>query len=144
MFNSKAVKHDEKAIKLLKYFGNFSLDPANEKLKRAVEDGEFEYFAWIIYRVMKKPADMYVMINRWNKYSDDNKHLLVKYVDNNMSKKCESYRDFKTGSSSGSQGSGAGALEKEKAISATGSDEPDAKRCKSALLAGKKDKEMEM
>lgn len=144
MLTNKAVQTDEKAIKLLKYFGSFSLDPTNEKLKQAVKHGEFEYFVWMIYRCMKRPADMYVMINRWNKYSDDNKHLLVKYVDSNMSKKYKSYHDFKTGSSSGSQGSGAPALEKEKLISATGSDEPKAKRCKSALLAGKKDKEMEM
>ena len=144
MFNTKAVKRDEKAIKLLEYFGNFSLDPTNEKLKRAVEHGEFEQFAWTIYRCMKQPTDMYVMVTRWNKYSDDNKHLLVKYVDNSLSKKYKNYRDFKTGSSSGSQGAGAVALAKTKADSATGSREPNAKRCKSALLAHKQDKEMEM
>lgn len=144
MFGNKAVKCDEKAIKLLEYFGNFSLEPANEKLKRAVECGEFEQFAWTVYRCMKRPADMYVMVTRWNKYSNDNKHLLVEYVDNSLSKKYKSYREFKTGSSSGSQGAGGSPLAKTKAISATGSGEPDATRCKTALLAGKENKEMEM
>lgn len=145
MFNSKAVRTEPGTVKLMTYFGRFSLNPANDQLKLAVGNGAFNYFVRRLHHITKEPADGYALLSRWNKYSDKNKHIVIQLLDESLSKKFKSYHDFKTGSSSGSnQGAGGSPLAIEKAISATGSRESDATRCKNALLADKKNKEMEM
>lgn len=138
ILGSKIVRTDKESIKLLSYFGGFSLNPMNNRLKRAVTNGTFNYFAHRLHHITKDPANEYVLLARWHKYSDKNKHLVVKLLDESLSKKFKSYREFKSG------GSGGRPLDDKKAESATGSEEPVAERCNSALLASQNDKEMEV
>lgn len=141
ILGSKTVRNDEKSIKLLSFFGGFSLNPTNRRLKRAVSDGTFKFFAYRLRHITKEPADEYVLLARWHKYSDNNKHLVVQLLDKSLSKKFKTYRDFKADSF---QGAGGSPLAVKKAESATGSEEPDAERCNSALLANQKKKGMEV
>ena len=141
MLGSKVVRNDKESIKLLSYFGGFSLNPANLRLKHTVTNGAFNYFAHRLHHITKEPANEYVLLARWHKYSDKNKHVVVQLLDESLSKKFKSYREFKADRFGGSGGV---KPHVKKADSASGSTEPVAERCKSALLASQNDKEMEV
>lgn len=141
LLGSKIVRNDKESIKLLSFFGGFSLNPMNHRLKHAVNDGIFKFFASRLHHITKEPADEYVLLARWHKYSDKDKHLVAKLLDESLSKKFKSYRDFKADSF---QGAGGSPLANKKADSASGSREPGKERSTSALLAPSKDKEMEV
>lgn len=141
ILSDKSVQNDKRAVKIMAYFGGFSLDPKNDRLRDAVASGAFKSLVNWIYNMMRKPADVYQSIYRWNKFSNDGKVRSIEILDDRLSKNYESYRDFNNGSN---QGAGGKPLANKKAESATGSNEPNTERCNSALLASDKDKEMEM
>lgn len=139
IFKSKIIRKDECSVKILQFFGGFSLNPANEKLERAVNNGTFEFFAWRFYRLMGRPANAYVMISNWGKCSDGKKHSIIHDLDNALANNYKTYRNFQTGSG-GVQGAGV----KTPAISAgssSSSDNSEMERCKTALLADSKSAE---
>lgn len=141
VLGSATVRNDAESIKLLSFFGGFSLNPTNQRLARAVSDGAFKFFAQRLHHITKEPANEYVLLARWHNYSDKNKHVVVQLLDKSLSKKFESYREFKADSF---RGPGGGKPHVKKADSASGSTEPVAERCKSALLANQKKKGMEV
>ena len=142
IFNSKIIRKDECSVKIMQFFGAFSLNPANEKLEHAVNNGTFEFFVWRFYRLLGRPSNAYVMISNWGKCSDGKKHSIIHDLDNALAKNYKTYRNFQTGStdSGGVQGAGV----KTPAISAgssSTSDDSEVGRCKTALLADKKSTE---
>lgn len=138
ILDDKSIRNDKRTIKIVAYFGNFSLNPKNARLRDAVANGAFKSLVRWVYTMLWKPADIYQSIQRWNKFSSSGKQHFVKYLDDRLSKNYKSYRDFKSG------GSGGGKPHAKKADSAPGSSEPVATRCKSALLANQKKKEKEV
>lgn len=134
ILRDKAIRTDKRTTKIMAYFGDFSLDPRNKQLRDAVTSGTFRSFVGWVYKMLWKPTDIYMAIQKWNKFSSDGKTRFVQILDDKLSKHYENYCDFKTG------GAGGRPLAEIKADSATGSDEPDGARCKSALLAPSKDK----
>lgn len=138
ILDDKSIRNDKRTIKIVAYFGNFSLNPKNARLRDAVANGAFKSLVRWVYTMLWKPADIYQSIQRWNKFSSSGKQHFVKYLDDRLSKNYKSYRDFKSG------GSGGGKPHAKKADSAPGSSEPVATRCKSALLASQEDEEKEV
>ena len=133
IFNSKIIRFDSDSIKILRFFGDFSLNPQNRKMEQAVKSGAFKYFAWRFYRILSRPANEYVMMSRWSKRSDDDKHAIVRQLGRDLSRNYKAYRELKIGSDD-VQGAGA----KTPAISAgssSSSESSDSGRCKTALLA---------
>lgn len=142
VFKSKIIRKDECSVKILQFFGGFSLNPANEKLEHAVIDGAFEFFAWRFHRLMNRPANAYVLISRWGKCSDADKHSIVQKLDNALSKNYKAYREFSTGSTSSDVAQGAGVkTPANSAVSSSSSDNSEMERCKTALLADTKSTE---
>ena len=141
IFKSKIIQDDKCSEKILRFFGGFSLNPANKKLERAVNDGTFEFFVWRFHRLMNRPANAYVMISGWGKCSDALKRSIVQKLDNALSKNYKTYRDFRTGST-GSDVQGAGVITPaNSAGSSSGSENSESGRCKTALLADSKSEE---
>lgn len=138
VLTDKSIRNDKRAVKIMAYFGDFSLNPNNNHLHDAVTDGAFKSLVTWVYNMLRKPSDVYQSIQRWNKFSTSGKQHFVKYLDDRLSKNYKSYRDFESG------GSGGVKPHVKKADSASGSTEPVAERCKSALLASQNDKEMEV
>ena len=142
IFKSKIIRKDECSVKILQFFGGFSLNPANEKLEHAVNDGTFEFFVWRFHRLMNRPANAYVMISRWGKCSDADKHLIVQKLDNALSKNYRGYRDFSTDSIGSGDVKGAGVkTPANSAGSSSSSESSDSGRCTTALLADSKSTE---
>lgn len=141
ILSDKSVQNDKRAVKIMAYFGGFSLDPKNDRLRDAVASGAFKSLVNWIYNMMRKPTDVYQSIYRWNKFSNDGKVRSIEILDDKLSKNYANYRAFNTGSN---QGAGGSPLAVKKAESATSSEEPDAERCNSALLANQKKKGMEV
>ncbi len=136
ILKSKIIQDDECSEKILQYFGGFSLNPSNKKLEQAVTDGAFEFFVWRFHRLMNRPANAYLMISRWAKCSNADKHSIVQKLDNALSKNYRGYRDFSIGStgSGGVQGAGVEAPANSADFSSD-SENSESGRCKTALLA---------
>ena len=141
IFNSKIIRFDSDSIKILRFFGDFSLNPQNRKMEQAVKSGAFKYFAWRFYRILSRPANEYVMMSRWSKRSDDDKHAIVRQLGRDLSRNYKAYRELKTGST-GFDVKGAGVkTPANSAGSSSSSESSDSGRCKSALLADSKKSE---
>lgn len=142
ILKSKIIQDDECSEKILQYFGGFSLNPSNKKLEQAVTDGAFEFFVWRFHRLMNRPANAYLMISRWAKCSNADKHSIVQKLDNALSKNYRGYRDFSIGSigSGGDQGAGV-KTPANSADCSSGSESSDSGRCTTALLADSKSTE---
>ena len=138
IFNSKIIRNDKCSVKILQFFGGFSLNPANEKLEQAVNNGAFEFLAWRFYRLLGRPANAYVMISNWGKCSDADKHSIVQKLDNALIKNYSAYRELRTGSDV--QGAGV-KTPANSADSSSGSENSESGRCKTALLADTKSTE---
>lgn len=135
ILSSKVVRTDKESVRILQFFGGFSLNPSNEKLEQAVENGSFKFFVWRFSRLLNRPADDYAMISHWSKCSDNEKHSIVRNLDNALSKNYRGYREFSTGS--GVQGAGAKTPADSADCSST-SENSETGRCKTALLADSK------
>ena len=142
IFNSKIIRNDKCSVKILQFFGGFSLNPANEKLEQAVNNGAFEFLAWRFYRLLGRPANAYVMISNWGKCSDGKKHSIIHDLDNALAKNYKAYRELKIGSTgSDVKGAGVKTPAKTSADSSSSSDNSEMERCKTALLADTKSTE---
>ena len=141
VFDDAAIRANKRTAKIVAYFGSFSLNPTNKQLRNAVTTGAFKSLVKWVYVMLWKPADIYEAIRKWNKFNRAGKTRFVQILDNKLSKYYESYREFKP---SVSGGTGGGKPLDENADSAPGSSEPGAERCKTALLAPTKNKEMEV
>lgn len=142
IFKSKIIQDDKCSERIMRFFGGFSLNPANEKLEHAVNDGAFEFFTWRFHRLMNRPANAYALISRWGKCSDADKHSIVQKLDNALAKNYSNYRELKTGStgSGGVQGAGVEAPANSADFSSD-SENSESGRCKTALLADSKKSE---
>lgn len=143
ILKSKIVRNEKSSRRILRFFGGFSLNPANKKLEQAVNNGAFEFLVWRFYRIMNRPADAYVMISRWAKSSDADKRSIVQKLDKALSRNYKTYRELKTGSTGSDDVKGAGVKTpaKTSADCSSSSESSDSGRCKTALLADSKSAE---
>lgn len=141
IFSSKVVRADKGSARILQFFGGFSLNPANKKMEQAVKSGSFKFFVWRFSRLLNRPGDDYVMISRWSKCSDNEKHSIVRNLDNVLAKNYGDYCKLRTDlTSSDVQGAGV-KTPANSAGSSSSSESSDSGRCKTALLADEKSTE---